>query len=141
GLPAHRRVATLLHRRQPGVPHNHHRAARRRPDGQRRGSCRLARRGPGGHRRPAGHPRVAARGRAALTFGRPAVRMPPGIWRAPWYVVVPAIVVGAATLLPLAYLVIRALEVDPTTLWRLVARQRNLMLLGNTAALTGLVLL
>lgn len=69
------------------------------------------------------------------------MRVPPGVWRAPWYVVVPAILVGAATLLPLAYLVIRALEVEPATLWRLVARQRNLMLLGNTAALTGLVLL
>jgi len=69
------------------------------------------------------------------------VRVPPGVWRAPWYVVVPAILVGTATLLPLAYLVIRALEVEPATLWRLVVRQRNLMLLGNTAALTGLVLL
>lgn len=69
------------------------------------------------------------------------MRVPQGVWRAPWYVVVPAILVGAATLLPLAYLVIRALEVEPAILWRLVVRQRNLMLLGNTAALTGLVLL
>lgn len=68
------------------------------------------------------------------------MRVPQSVWRAPWYVVVPAIVVGAATLLPLAYLVIRTLEVDPATLSKLVFRQRNLMLLGNTAALTSLVL-
>lgn len=54
--------------------------------------------------------------------------------------VVPALLVGAATLLPLIYLVIRALGVEPAMLVRLVLRERNLMLLGNTAALTGLVL-
>lgn len=48
--------------------------------------------------------------------------------------------VGAATLLPLAYLVVRALDVDAATLVKLVFRERNLRLLGNTAALTGLVL-
>ncbi len=60
--------------------------------------------------------------------------------RTPWYILIPAVLVGAATLLPLVYLVVRALEVDPATLVKLVWRQRNLTLLGNTAALAGLVL-
>lgn len=47
---------------------------------------------------------------------------------------------GAAALLPLAYLVLRALELDWATLQKLVWRERNLRLLGNTAALTTTVL-
>jgi len=66
--------------------------------------------------------------------------VPHGLRRAPWYVVAPALLVGAATLLPLIYLVVRALEVDPATFTRLLLRERNLRLLGNTAALTALVL-
>ena len=60
--------------------------------------------------------------------------------RSPWYVVVPAVMVGAATLLPLVYLLVRALELDVPTFVELALRSRNLRLLGNTAALTGLVL-
>ncbi len=60
--------------------------------------------------------------------------------RSPWYVVVPAVLVGAATLLPLVYLVVRALELDVATLAELASRSRNVRLLGNTAALAGLVL-
>jgi len=60
--------------------------------------------------------------------------------RSPWYVVVPAVLVGAATLLPLVYLVVRALELDVPTFVELAVRSRNLRLLGNTASLAGLVL-
>lgn len=62
-------------------------------------------------------------------------------WRSPWYVVVPAVLAGAATLLPMVYLVVRALEVDPASLAELVLRRRTLDLLGNTVTLTALVLL
>src|SRR5690606_15336090 len=60
--------------------------------------------------------------------------------RSPWYVVIPAVLVGAAMLLPLRYLVVRALELDVATLAELASRSRNVRLLGNTAALAGLVL-
>jgi iron(III) transport system permease protein len=50
------------------------------------------------------------------------------------------VLVGTATLLPLVYLVVRALELDVPTFVELATRSRNLRLLGNTAALAGLVL-
>lgn len=60
--------------------------------------------------------------------------------RSPWYVIVPATLAGAATLLPLVYLVVRAMEIDPATLAELVLRSRTVDLLRNTASLTALVL-
>ena len=60
--------------------------------------------------------------------------------RSPWYVIVPAVLAGAVTLLPLVYLVVRALEVDPATLVELVLRPRTLELMRNTASLAALVL-
>lgn len=53
---------------------------------------------------------------------------------------VPALVAGAATLLPLAYLVVRALEVDAAALGPLLLRPRTFTLLANTFSLTALVL-
>jgi iron(III) transport system permease protein len=42
---------------------------------------------------------------------------------------------------PLGYLLVRALQADPQTLWDLVVRWRNLRLLGNTVGLTVGVLI
>ena len=63
-----------------------------------------------------------------------------GIRRVPWYVAVPALVAGAATLLPIAYLILRATEADPATVARLVFRPRTWTLFANTVALVGGVL-
>ncbi len=63
-----------------------------------------------------------------------------GIRRVPWYVAVPALVAGAATLLPIAYLILRATEADPATVARLVFRPRTWALFANTMALVGGVL-
>ena len=60
--------------------------------------------------------------------------------RLPWYVVVPALVAGAAALFPVVYLVIRAAEADLASIARLVFRARTLDLLSNTLALTASVL-
>src|SRR5690606_8537539 len=89
-------------------------------------------------RRPARNARVADRGRLALTlaltsFGRSLARLP-------WYVVVPALVAGAAALFPVAYLVIRASEADLGAMSRLVFRARTFELLSNTVSLTAAVL-
>ncbi|MFG1479011.1 iron ABC transporter permease [Xanthobacter sp. V4C-4] len=51
-----------------------------------------------------------------------------------------AAMVAAALLVPLGYLLLRAFAADPATLSGIVFRWRNLELMGNTAALTGLVL-
>lgn len=48
--------------------------------------------------------------------------------------------VALATVVPLWYLLVRALAAEPAALWALVWRPRTLQLLGNTAALTGGVL-
>ncbi|WP_238122597.1 MULTISPECIES: ABC transporter permease [unclassified Xanthobacter] len=48
--------------------------------------------------------------------------------------------VAVGLLLPFAYLLLRALEADPAAVVGIVLRPRNLMLLGNTLALVGLVL-
>lgn len=58
----------------------------------------------------------------------------------PLIVLVPALAVGAGMLVPLLYLVLRALEADPATVAALVLRWRTLDLLLNTAALAGGVL-
>ena len=52
-----------------------------------------------------------------------------------WYVTVPVMIVLMGVLVPLGYLLVRALEADPQTLWDLVVRGRNLRLLGNTVGL------
>ncbi len=46
-----------------------------------------------------------------------------------------ALLVGAAVLLPLLYLVLRAAQAEPHQLVEIVLRERNLQLLGNTVAL------
>lgn len=48
--------------------------------------------------------------------------------------------IGALMLVPLAYLVLRALEGDPATVRDLILRPRTIELLANTAALVGVVL-
>jgi iron(III) transport system permease protein len=57
-----------------------------------------------------------------------------------WYVAVPLAVVTAGVLIPLAYLLVRALQAEPAQLADLVLRWRNVRLLGNTVALTAGVL-
>lgn len=61
--------------------------------------------------------------------------------RAPLGLVLATGVVVAGMLVPLAYLLVRALDADPSSLAETVFRARNLVLMGNTLALTGLVLL
>lgn len=60
--------------------------------------------------------------------------------RPPLFLVVPALLVGAAMCVPLLYLLLRAFEADAQTLLAIVFRERNLRLLGNTLALTFSVL-
>jgi iron(III) transport system permease protein len=55
-------------------------------------------------------------------------------------VALPVAVVVIGVLVPLGYLLVRALQADPQTLWDLVVRWRNLRLLGNTVGLTAGVL-
>ena len=61
--------------------------------------------------------------------------------RLPWYVVVPALLAGAATLLPVVYLAIRAFAIEPGVLLELLLRPRTGRLLTNTFSLMALVLL
>ena len=58
------------------------------------------------------------------------------VLRRRWYVAIPVAVVVGGVLIPLAYLLLRALQADPQTLWDLVVRWRTLRLLGNTVGLT-----
>jgi len=58
------------------------------------------------------------------------------IVRSRWYVALPVAMVVMGVLVPLGYLLVRALQADPETLWNLVVRGRNLRLLGNTVGLT-----
>src|SRR5690606_17944486 len=108
----------LLHERQPRVPDHDDGGAAPVARQQRRGRAGRARGRPRRDRRPRGHPRAPPRGRSALSVAAllPPRRRAP---RSPWYVVVPAVLVGAATLLPLVYLVVRALELDVATLLEL----------------------
>src|SRR5690606_38376740 len=87
-------------------------------------------------RRDAG---AAARRGPALTVSIPVagLRRKP---RPPLFLLVPAFVVGAGMLVPVAYLLARALEADAATLAAVVLRPRNLLLLFNTLALTACVL-
>ncbi len=54
---------------------------------------------------------------------------------------IPAALAGAGVLLPLCYLLLRALEAEPTALREIVFRERNLWLLLNTLLLTVGVLI
>lgn len=56
--------------------------------------------------------------------------------RRQWYVAIPVGIVIAGVLVPLAYLLVRAFQADPRTLWDLVVRTRTFRLLWNTVALT-----
>ncbi|MFB6229515.1 MAG: ABC transporter permease [Salinibacter sp.] len=60
--------------------------------------------------------------------------------RSRWYVAIPVGVVVGGVLIPLAYLLLRALQADPQTLWNLIVRWRTLHLLGNTVGLAAGVL-
>ena len=68
----------------------------------------------------------------------------PARWRSgrgvPWALFVPALLAGLGVLLPLLYLILRALEAEPTALREIVFRARNLELLGNTLVLAAGVL-
>jgi len=57
------------------------------------------------------------------------------------FLLVPAVIVAVGMLLPFVYLVARSLEADAATLAEIVFRERNLLLLRNTLALTLGVLL
>ena len=57
-----------------------------------------------------------------------------------WYVTIPVAVVVGGVLIPLVYLLLRAFQADPGTLWDLVVRGRTLRLLWNTVGLTAGVL-
>ncbi|TDT41659.1 iron(III) transport system permease protein [Halospina denitrificans] len=61
--------------------------------------------------------------------------------RPPLHIMGPSLLVVAAMLVPLAYLVLRAFQADPATVVELVFRERNLWLLINTLALTASVLI
>lgn len=53
-----------------------------------------------------------------------------------WYLTIPVILVVAGVFVPLAYLVARAFQADLATLYELVVRWRNAVLLFNTLSLT-----
>jgi iron(III) transport system permease protein len=61
--------------------------------------------------------------------------------RWPVFVLIPALLAAVATLVPIAYLLLRALSADPATVLALVWRERTLRLLLDTMTLTGGVLL
>ncbi len=56
--------------------------------------------------------------------------------RPPWYLVLPAGAAAVGTVLPILYLILRALDAEPQQLATLILRSRNLVLFGNTIALT-----
>jgi iron(III) transport system permease protein len=58
----------------------------------------------------------------------------------PWFVLIPALLAGIGTVVPIVYLVLRAFDADLATVSRLVLRERTLKLLVNTLALTSGVL-
>ncbi len=58
----------------------------------------------------------------------------------PWYLTAPALAVVVAVLVPIAYLVSRALAADPGQLRELVWRHRNVELLINTMTLAAVVI-
>lgn len=64
-------------------------------------------------------------------------RAAPG--RAPWYFTAPALLIGGAMLLPLAYLLIRAAEAGPAAVGALLTRERTVSVLFNTVRLAASV--
>jgi iron(III) transport system permease protein len=58
----------------------------------------------------------------------------------PWYFLVPALVAGLGVAIPIAHLVLRALEVDRSGLREIVFRGRNLELFANTTGLAAAVI-
>jgi iron(III) transport system permease protein len=58
----------------------------------------------------------------------------------PWYLAIPALVVGLGVLVPIGYLAVRAFDADPATLRALVLRPRNLELFVNTMTLATTVI-
>jgi iron(III) transport system permease protein len=60
---------------------------------------------------------------------------------APWYLLAPALLVAGAVLLPVFYLVLRALDADAALLGDILLRPRNLRMFMNTLTLTGGVLI
>jgi iron(III) transport system permease protein len=58
----------------------------------------------------------------------------------PWYFLLPALVAGLGVAVPIAHLVLRAVEVEPGVLREILLRRRNVELLGNTAALAAAVI-
>lgn len=59
--------------------------------------------------------------------------------RAPVYFLIPAIAIGLAMLLPLAYLLLRTTNVGATTVWSLLLRERTVKVLFNTVSLAAAV--
>jgi len=57
--------------------------------------------------------------------------------RLPWFVLIPAVIAGIGTLVPIVYLTLRAFDADLATVQRLVLRERTWTLLLNTLALTA----
>lgn len=60
--------------------------------------------------------------------------------RPPFFLVLPALLVGLAACMPAAYLLLRAFAASPAELVQIVFRPRNFWLLLNTLKLVGLVL-
>lgn len=58
-----------------------------------------------------------------------------------WYILGPLLLVVSGVVIPLVYLLVRALQADPEMLWDLVVRARTLRLLVNTLLLMGGVLI
>jgi iron(III) transport system permease protein len=75
-----------------------------------------------------------------LTRPAPVVR-PRAALKAPRFLTWFAVLVALGVVIPIAYLVLRALEAEPGKLAEIVFRVRNLGLLGNTAFLGAAVLL
>jgi iron(III) transport system permease protein len=64
-----------------------------------------------------------------------------GILAIPWYILLPVVLVGTGVLVPLLYLLVRALGADAETLSTIVFRWRTLSLFLNTTLLTTGVLI
>lgn len=58
----------------------------------------------------------------------------------PWYFLLPALVAGLGVVIPIAHLILRAIEVDSAGVREILLRRRNLELLANTSALAAAVI-
>lgn len=54
----------------------------------------------------------------------------------PWFLVIPGLVAAAVALLPIGYLVVRALDSGPGRVWEVLVRERTVLLIGRSVALT-----